>query len=296
MPAIRALRATPKLLVERSLDVQPGWEVLIRSTPLARPLLRARAPDRAARRLRDHAHRLVAVRRSTTAGRRKRPRSCCRSYRRSIASCAKEWMHGSRSSRPRTPAPGNDLPAKRSRSVATPRTGVFPPTMTSEIPWIELPVPDERTRAGSGPDTRPAHRDRLRRVPARLGCGGRADAPLRRPLRRSRRGPHRRRGTDLTISLDGRDGEVDDGRRNMPGGEFFFRPSRARPTATIGLGVPGGARRPMTGIRLEFEGGKVVTRRPNAARTSSSASSTGTRARDESASSASAATWASRST
>ena len=28
-----------KLLVERSLDVQPGWEVLIRSTPLARPLL-----------------------------------------------------------------------------------------------------------------------------------------------------------------------------------------------------------------------------------------------------------------
>jgi aminopeptidase len=28
-----------KLLVERCLDVQPGWEVLIRSTPLARPLL-----------------------------------------------------------------------------------------------------------------------------------------------------------------------------------------------------------------------------------------------------------------
>src|SRR5438132_13361909 len=28
-----------RLLVERSLDVQPGWQVLIRSTPLARPLL-----------------------------------------------------------------------------------------------------------------------------------------------------------------------------------------------------------------------------------------------------------------
>ena len=27
------------LLVERCIDVQPGWQVLIRSTPLARPLL-----------------------------------------------------------------------------------------------------------------------------------------------------------------------------------------------------------------------------------------------------------------
>src|SRR3954464_12808065 len=28
-----------RLIVERSLDVQPGWQVLVRSTPLARPLL-----------------------------------------------------------------------------------------------------------------------------------------------------------------------------------------------------------------------------------------------------------------
>ena len=33
------IEAYAKLLVERCLDVQPGWEVLIRSTPLARPLL-----------------------------------------------------------------------------------------------------------------------------------------------------------------------------------------------------------------------------------------------------------------
>src|SRR5436309_1100134 len=28
-----------RLIVERSLDVQPGWQVLIRTSPLARPLL-----------------------------------------------------------------------------------------------------------------------------------------------------------------------------------------------------------------------------------------------------------------
>ena len=33
------IEAYARLLVERCLDVQPGWEVLIRSTPLARPLL-----------------------------------------------------------------------------------------------------------------------------------------------------------------------------------------------------------------------------------------------------------------
>jgi aminopeptidase len=33
------IEAYAKLLVERCLDIQPGWEVLIRSTPLARPLL-----------------------------------------------------------------------------------------------------------------------------------------------------------------------------------------------------------------------------------------------------------------
>ena len=30
-----------RLLVERSVGVQPGWEVQIRSTPLARPLVEA---------------------------------------------------------------------------------------------------------------------------------------------------------------------------------------------------------------------------------------------------------------
>jgi aminopeptidase len=30
-----------RLLVERSVDVQPGWQVQVRGTPLARPLVEA---------------------------------------------------------------------------------------------------------------------------------------------------------------------------------------------------------------------------------------------------------------
>jgi leucyl aminopeptidase (aminopeptidase T) len=33
------IQAYAKLLVERSLDVQPGWQVWINSSPLARPLV-----------------------------------------------------------------------------------------------------------------------------------------------------------------------------------------------------------------------------------------------------------------
>ena len=37
--------------------------------------------------------------------------------------------------------------------------------------------------------------------------------------------------TDLRFSLEGRDGEVDDGHANMPGGEVFYSPVLTRPRA-----------------------------------------------------------------
>ena len=44
--------------------------------------------------------------------------------------------------------------------------------------------------------------------------------------------------TDLTLSLSGRKGEVDDGHVNMPGGEFFFSPSEDSAEGTILFDVP----------------------------------------------------------
>ncbi len=64
--------------------------------------------------------------------------------------------------------------------------------------------------------------------------------------------------TDLTLSLAGRDGEVDDGRTNMPGGEFFFAPVEDSAEGTILYDVPtdfdGGA---VDRIRLTFRNGRV---------------------------------------
>ena len=67
-------------------------------------------------------------------------------------------------------------------------------------------------------------------------------------------------GTDLTLSLEGRKGEVDAGGANMPGGEFFYSPLEDSASGTIAFtefpAVYAG--REVTGIRLRFEEGRVV--------------------------------------
>jgi aminopeptidase len=61
--------------------------------------------------------------------------------------------------------------------------------------------------------------------------------------------------TDLRLSLSGRAGIVDDGHANVPGGEVFFSPVEESVEGEIVFDVPtGGAR----GVRLVFRGGEVV--------------------------------------
>jgi aminopeptidase len=66
--------------------------------------------------------------------------------------------------------------------------------------------------------------------------------------------------TDLTLSLEGRTGEVDAGGANMPGGEFFYSPVEDSAEGTISfIEFPAPyAGREVAGIRLRFEGGRVV--------------------------------------
>jgi len=67
-------------------------------------------------------------------------------------------------------------------------------------------------------------------------------------------------GTDVTLSLAGRTAKVDAGGANIPGGEFFFSPVEDSAEGTIAFtefpAVYSG--REVTGIRLRFEGGRVV--------------------------------------
>ena len=67
-------------------------------------------------------------------------------------------------------------------------------------------------------------------------------------------------GTDLTLGLEGREGMVDDGHYNMPGGEFFFSPVEDARRGVIEFSefpaVDSGHE--CEGVRLVFESGRVV--------------------------------------
>ena len=66
--------------------------------------------------------------------------------------------------------------------------------------------------------------------------------------------------TDITLSLAGREGKVDAGGANMPGGEFYYSPVEDSAEGTIAfVEFPAPyAGREMAGIRLRFEAGRVV--------------------------------------
>ncbi len=67
-------------------------------------------------------------------------------------------------------------------------------------------------------------------------------------------------GTDLRIGLDGREGLVDAGGANMPGGEVFYSPVEDSAEGTIEFSeFPGSyAGREVDGVKLTFSGGRVV--------------------------------------
>jgi aminopeptidase len=67
-------------------------------------------------------------------------------------------------------------------------------------------------------------------------------------------------GTDITLSLEGREGELDEGHNNLPGGEFYFCPVEDATQGVIHYSEFPVFQEPheMEGVRLVFEGGRVV--------------------------------------
>jgi aminopeptidase len=66
--------------------------------------------------------------------------------------------------------------------------------------------------------------------------------------------------TDLRFSLDGRDGEVDDGHANMPGGEVFYSPVEESTDGVVSFLEYPAYQEPdlVEGVRMRYESGRVV--------------------------------------
>ena len=251
-----------RLLVRRSLDVQPGWQVAVRSTPLGRPLVEACCREIA----RCHAYALPQIilgfERWTiplawaeeapeellgTLAPIERHAAETVDARLSILAPERVWTEP-----PLTP--------ERRRLVQQALEPVARRSRAMEVRWVVtmFPTPAAAENAGMSVEELTdflrdaclrdwdAERERMTRVAERLEAASEVRIVGA--------------GTDVTLGVGGRRAEVDHSLRNMPGGEVFLCPLEDTAEGVIEFSEfpahhAGGH---VEGMRLVFRGGEVV--------------------------------------
>jgi aminopeptidase len=247
-----------RLLIERSIGVRAGWQVLIRATPLARPLVEA-VTERIAR---AGAYPILQLQFEQIGGpfAREAPLDALREppplMRRAweeVDAIVCIWA-------PENTREGSELSDARRAALAQSLAPMRARTMAMVVPWVvaEWPVQSAAQDAGM---TLGAYEEFIFEAVLRDWDG---EAAHMRRIAEAFDGAEEVRivgdGTDLRLSLAGRAGAVDDGHVNMPGGEVFYAPVedsaegtiefREFPAIYMGMEV--------ASVRLVFERGRVI--------------------------------------
>jgi aminopeptidase len=249
-----------RILVETCVDVQPGWQVIVLSGPLGRPLFAEVA-------------RAIARRGAHVLPRPFFP----------LGTVPTEWINEASDEMLRTMAPieehaGLNADAfvaivspenTREASAVEPRRlqllqesslPVMQRMLSGGLPWVgcHYPTPALAQDAGMSFEEYSdflygsvlidweAERERMSRIKDVFDAAGEVRIVAA--------------GTDLRLGLGGRKGLVDAGGANMPGGEVFYSPVEDSAEGTIEFSeFPGVyAGREVDGIKLTFSGGRVV--------------------------------------
>jgi aminopeptidase len=247
------------LLVERCLDVQPGWQILVRGHPGARPLL-----DEVCRQIGRHgAYALLRVRIESPPLRTWMLEADEALLARLTEIDAHE-LDAMDSyvviEAPENTRDGSEVPAERLalRSKAT-RPHIMPIFM-GEKPWVGLDFPTPALAQDAGMTLAQfeafywgamlvdweALAAKMRRIADRFDAadGVRVVGD----------------GTDLRFSLAGRHGLVDALGANMPGGEVFYSPVEESVEGVISYSEYPACylSHEVEGVRLTFRGGRIV--------------------------------------
>ncbi|MBV8080016.1 MAG: aminopeptidase [Actinobacteria bacterium] len=250
--------AYARLLVGRCVDVRPGWDVLVRSTVLARPLVEAVIEEIARR----GAHPLLQLSFETVGGpfAREAPLDVLREASSLQRRIWDECDAIITISAPENTREGSDLSDERRQALEMRSRPLRRRTMSMDVPWVICEYPVHATAQDAGMTLEEmeefvfgavlldwdAEAERMKRI---------ADV-----FDRAKEVRIVGDGTDLRLSIAGRGGIVDDGHVNMPGGEVFYSPVEDSAEGVITFSEFPAVRfgREVYGARLEFEGGQIV--------------------------------------
>jgi aminopeptidase len=251
-----------RLLVERSIDVQPSWQVLVLAQPAARPLL-------------EEVVRLIARRGAYPLVRfsyamEQLPFRILWSEEAPLELLDKPapadkhvwdtvdaWML---LGAPENSREGADLPSERFDLMAKGQAEFLARRLRLEIPWVtcRFPCPALAQEAGMGLK---AFEDFLYGA-VLLDWDAEGEKMKRIADRFDQASEVRIVGTetDLRFSLEGRQGEVDDGHANMPGGEVFYSPVEESTEGVVAFTEYPAYQEPdlVEGVRMVYRDGKVV--------------------------------------
>jgi aminopeptidase len=261
---VRLVRRDPRideyarLLVERSLGVQPGWQVAVRGNHLGRPLLDSVVEQIA----RKGAYPILQLQFEQIGGpfAREAPLEVLR-VPAPLQRRVWEEVDGIITVySPEDAHEGSDLSEERQGAAQEMLAPLRERTMAMRVPWViaEWPVQSLADEAGMPLEEYEqfifdavlldwdAEAERMSRIADVF------DAAAEVRVEGA--------GTDLTLSLEGRRGSVDDGHVNLPGGEVFYSPVEESANGVIEFcefpAVYYGVE--VEGARLVFEDGRVV--------------------------------------
>jgi aminopeptidase len=251
-----------RLLVERSIDVQPGWQVMVISQPDARPLLEEVVrliARRGAYPLVRYSHTMEQLP-FRTLWSEEAPIELLGEVApadKHVWDTVDAWML---LGAPENSREGADLPSERRDEMAKGQAEFLQRRLRMDIPWVtcRFPCPALAQDAGMGLK---AFEDFIYGA-VLLDWDAEGEKMKRIADRFDRAREIRVVGaeTDLRFSLEGRNGEVDDGHANMPGGEVFYSPVEESTEGVVSFLEYPAYQEPdlVEGVRMRYEGGKVV--------------------------------------
>jgi aminopeptidase len=247
-----------RLLVERSVGVRPGWQVNIRSTPLARPLIEAVIEQIA----RIGAYPLLNLSFESIGGPfareapievLRRPAPLQERIWREADALISIWA-------PERTDEGADLSDERKAATQQAAAPLRERTMSMSVPWVIAEWATPATAQEAGMTTAELEQFIFDAVLLDWDAAAERMRAIADVFDAAETVRIVGDGTDLTLSLAGRQGELEDGHINMPGGEVFYSPVEDSAEGTIVFGefpaVYFGNE--VNGARLVFDAGRIV--------------------------------------